>query len=224
MLVCLWSVKGGAGTTVVAAGLGIRQSMGDDHGVLLVDLAGDLAAVLGVAEPDGAGIVDWAMASADVPADALVRLETPVEPGLSLLHRGGERDQRPDAERCRTLARLLAGGARSVIVDCGRFDDIAGSDGDPLVAALLAQASRSILVTRPCYLALRRARDAPRPTEVVLVRDEGRAFTTSDIEGVVGAPIAAVVPWDPAIARAVDSGLLTRRMPRTLSRAARGLS
>jgi hypothetical protein len=80
----------------------------------------------------------------------------------------------------------------------------------------------SLLVLRPCYLALRRAVAAPfRPSGVVLVREPGRALTRRDVEAVLGVPVRAEVDVDPAIARAVDAGLLTARLPRGLERALR---
>lgn len=80
-------------------------------------------------------------------------------------------------------------------------------------------ADRSLLVTRACYLALRRAVSAPiRPTGVVLVAEPGRALRATDVEAAVGAPVVATVAVDPAVARAVDAGLLTARLPRLMER------
>ena len=80
--------------------------------------------------------------------------------------------------------------------------------------------SFSLLVLRPCYLALRRALAAPiRPSAVVLVNEPGRALTRRDIEDVLGVPVRAEVDFDPSIARAVDAGLLAGRVPRALERA-----
>jgi len=90
----------------------------------------------------------------------------------------------------------------------------------PAAATIIGQARRSILVTRACYLAMRRAMRAPlRPTGVVIVREPGRVLSTTDIEQVVGAPVTAVVEVDPAVARAVDAGLLAGRLPRSLAKA-----
>jgi hypothetical protein len=41
----------------------------------------------------------------------------------------------------------------------------------------------------------------------------------ADVEAVVGSPVRMRIPLDPAIARAVDAGLLARRAPRALLRA-----
>ena len=57
------------------------------------------------------------------------------------------------------------------------------------------------------------------PTEIAFVREPQRTIGVDDIVQSVGAPIRIRVPIDPAVARAVDSGLLASRMPRALVRA-----
>jgi hypothetical protein len=82
-----------------------------------------------------------------------------------------------------------------------------------------------VLVTRPCYLSLRRAvREPTRPSGVVLVDEPGRSLRRHDVEHALGAPVDAVVAVDPAIARAVDAGLLATRLPRSLGRDLRGVA
>ncbi len=89
-----------------------------------------------------------------------------------------------------------------------------------MAATLAAAASRSVLVTRACFLALRRAGNAPlRPSEVVLIAEPGRALDVRDVTEIVGAPVRSKVPFDPAVSRAVDAGLLASRLPRSLARA-----
>jgi MinD-like ATPase involved in chromosome partitioning or flagellar assembly len=209
MLVACWSSKGGAGTTVVAASLALLLSRGAPQGALLVDLAGDSPAALGLPEPDSPGLAGWLGAGSDVPADALGRLEAPVGTGLALLPRGtGELHP----GRAEVLTALLANDARPVVVDCG---------ADPTGAALTlaAGATRSVLVTRACFLSLRRALRAPlRPSEIVLLTEPGRSLSRLDVEDCLGAPVVAEVAVDPAVARAVDAGLLATRLPRGLVR------
>jgi len=48
VLLSCWALKGGVGTTVVTAALGLTLNRAG-HDVLLVDLAGDLPATLGPA-------------------------------------------------------------------------------------------------------------------------------------------------------------------------------
>lgn len=211
MLLACWSAKGGSGTTVVVATLA-RMLSTAGTAVLVADLAGDVPAVLGAADPPGAGLADWLAADTDVPVDALRRIEADLGGGLSLLARGtGDLA----AARGEALLAALAAEARPVIVDCG-------TDPTGVALTVAAAAHRSILVIRPCYLALRRAMAMPfRPSEVVLVVEPGRALGRADIEDVLGVPVRAELALDPAVARAVDAGLLGTRLPRSLERGLR---
>jgi hypothetical protein len=217
VLVACWSVKGGAGATVIAASLALvlsRRGSAGGPGVLLADLAGDVPAVLGLPEPDSPGLAGWLDAGTDVPVDALARLEVGAAPQLGILPRGAGELR---AERATVLASLLDGGPRTVVADCGR--------PGPVESIVVHRARRSILVIRPCYLALRRAMASPiRPTEVVLVHESGRHISRDDVQQALGAPIVAEVDVDPAVARAVDAGLLTARLPRPLERSLRDVA
>lgn len=214
MVVSCWSAKGGSGTTVVAVSLALVLAARGGSGVLLVDLAGDAPAVLGLADPGGPGLAAWAAAGAEVPADALSRLEVPVRPGLELLPRGAGALV---ADRLDLLGALLAADHRTVVVDCGTIA------ADSPAVGLAAGATTSLLVIRPCYLALRRAAAAPiRPSAAVVVAEPGRALDRADVEAVIGVPVTAEVAVEPGVARAVDAGLLASRLPRGLQRALRG--
>jgi hypothetical protein len=112
----------------------------------------------------------------------------------------------PDGQWARLATALGASG--NVVVDAGT--------GCP-PQALHDAAEQSLLVTRPCYMAIRRAQQSSlRPTGIVLVDEPGRALTSSDVEHALGAPVVAEVRLDPAVARAVDAGLLIARLPRSL--------
>ena len=212
MVVTCWSSKGGSGTTVVAAAL--ATVLAEEAGsALLVDLAGDLPAALGLPEPV-AGLTGW------VAGDRLERIEIEAAPGLRLLPRGLGR---LDPAVGPALAAALA-GERAVVVDAGVIEGGMGGDGVGGGAAveLALAATASLLVLRPCFLALRRAVAAPlRPSGVVLVDEPGRSLGVADVEAALGVPTVAVVPWDPAVARRVDAGLLGASLPRNLARALR---
>ena len=211
MLVACWSVKGGSGTTVVAAALGLVLAPAAPQGAVVVDLGGDLPAALGLPVPPGPGVSEWLSAEAAVGPDALGRLEVEVAPGLALVPRGAASMDAAGGER---LAVALA-GERHVVVDCGPPGDGAGM-------ALAGSAGLSLLVMRPCYLALRRALAAPvRPSGVILVAEPGRSLARRDVEAVLGVPVRAEVAWDARIARSVDAGLLVANLPRCLERALR---
>ena len=211
MLVTGWSVKGGVGTTVVAASLAVLLSRRHPAGALLVDADGDLPSVLGLPRPDGPGLAELTTTTPDAPADRLARLEIPVDDHLSLVPRG-EGDLDPAALPAVAEALLL--DARPVVVDAG----LLGRPGDDR-RTLAGAATTSVLVLRPCYLALRRALDAPvRPTGTVVVDEPGRSLDAADVHDVLGVPVLARLRWDPAVARAVDAGVLAQRLPRHLAR------
>ena len=216
MVVCCWSAKGGAGTTVVATALAVLLARGS-AGALLVDLAGDVPAVLGLADDSSApGVSDWLAAGALVPADGLARLERPAGGGLSIVPRGT--GALVDA-RAHALVALLATDHRPVVVDAGVVD------GDGIAAKVASAADTSLLVTRACFLALRRAVAAPvRPSSVVLVVEDGRALVASDVEAALGVPVGAQVQVSPQVARAVDAGVLPGRLPRSLERELRDVA
>lgn len=228
MFVSLWSVKGGVGTTVSAASLALVLAQSSPEGVLLVDVAGDVPAVLGLPEPGGPGLAAWLGAGPTVAADALARLEVPVVDRLRLLPLGDTgpacTTAAPSPDRAEVLADLLALERRPVVVDCGliaRRTPRAPAD-DAVAITLAGAATHSWLVTRACYLALRRAVSAPlAPSGFVLVREGGRSLQARDLEAVLGVPMVADVPWDPSVARAVDAGLLAGRLPRGLASAVR---
>lgn len=213
MFVTCWSVKGGSGTTVVATALAVLLSRRHPGGALLVDAGGDVPVVLGLPEPSGPGLFDW-LTSPGVDADALRRLEVAATPELQVLpagtaSRSASPEQTAGTER---LFEALAG--RVAVVDAGPPSALANE--------LASGATVSLLVLRPCYLALRKAMAAPaRPSAVVLVEEEKRSLDALDVEDVLGVPVRAVVPWHPAIARSVDAGLLGSRVPAMLAGALR---
>jgi MinD superfamily P-loop ATPase len=202
-IVACWSAKGGAGTTVTAAALARRIAQESPGGALLVDTAGDSLVALGVPENDGLGLAGWLRARDHTGLPVVATW-----PGLSVVHRGAgplvsdHTDQLIDA---------LTSDARPAVVDCG-------TNPTGVAAAIAERADHSILVTRPCYLALRRtlSDQSPRPTGVVLVKEPGRVLSAQDVAAAVRAPVAAEIDLDPAVARAADAGLLVARTPASL--------
>ena len=220
MITC-WSAKGGSGTSVVAAALAIVLAR-QPQGALLVDLCGDQPALLGRPEPHGPGVRDWLVAGEDTPPDGLARLETEVTTGLRLLPTGSGGDVGWPTEvgspedRGRVLATTLARHRRRVVVDAG----CVSGRPPPGAEAVVHGGVTSLLVVRPCYLALRRAlATGLRPSGVVVVTEPWRALHPRDVASVMGAPVVAEVPVDPAVGRAVDAGVLAQRLPRGIARA-----
>jgi MinD superfamily P-loop ATPase len=209
MFVC-WSAKGGCGTTVVASSLALVLS--HSRPTVLVDLGGDVPAALGLPEPSGPGVVDW-LSSPTADAVALWRLAVDAAPGLQLVPHGAPVVRRAtpsiDPVRWQELGRVLGLAADTVVVDAGT--------GLPH-PALRGEGVQSLLVTRPCYLAIRRAVMLDtRPTGVVLVKEPSRSLSAVDVANTLGVPVVAEVAYDPQVFRAVDAGLLAARLPRGLA-------
>jgi len=217
MLIACWSPKGGSGTTVIACGLAavLARSAPSPAGVLIADLAGDVPAVLGAGEPTGPGLASgWPRGPMSLrPLYPAWRSMPRRGSGCSRGPPGAPASIRPG--RAEALIEALSADVRPVVADCGT-----AASGPGL--ALAAEAPLSLLVLRPCYLALRRALAAPvRPSGVVLLTEAGRSLGRRDVEDVLGVPVRAEVAVDEAVARVVDAGLLARRIPRALERALR---
>lgn len=205
MFLC-WSAKGGSGTTVVSAALALVLS--HQRPALLVDLDGDSPAALGIAEPCGPGVGDW-LASPTADPAALHRLAIEATDTLQLVPRGSPPACSTTDARWADLAAALAGRATTVVIDAGT---------GPPPPSLVGAATHNLLVIRPCYLALRRAvATGVQPSGIVLIGEPGRALTARDVERALGAPVVAELQYDPAVARAVDAGLLAARLPRSLA-------
>jgi hypothetical protein len=220
MVMLCWAAKGGSGTTVVTATLALES----ERPALLVDLAGEIPAVLGMSTAGRPGVADWL--DADGGTNQLGDLLVEIDDTTALL---------PHREAAEAAPRPSPAGADSLdqrwIELCSWFDDwetahdgdvwIDGGTGSPPLA-LAAAVEHRWLVTRACYLSLRRAAAcAVRPTGVLLVDEVGRALRPRDIERSVGAPIVGRLPIDPKVARAVDAGLLISRPPLTIRRSLR---
>ena len=220
MLVCFWSPKGGAGTSVVAAAAALvlaRQGP-----VRVADLAGDLPAVLGLATDPEPGLRDWLGAGPEAPTEALDHLAVEVGDGLTLLPAGRGDIATAAPEAGAALGVALRADPRPVVVDVG----VVGAQRDPALHALVEVADASVIVVRGCYLALRRAVRldlTARATGAVFIDEAGRSLGVRDVANVLGVPILASVSVRASTARAVDAGVLTSRLPDALARPAREL-
>jgi hypothetical protein len=210
MVTLCHAVKGGSGTTVVCCGI----ALSNDRPTLLVDLDGDLDAALGTVDTDRPGVGDWLRT--DLPTDRLDELTIDVTTRVSLIARGAT--PTGDLDRWRELGEWMAAWEEErsgeVVIDTGTR---------ALPVPFIESCPNRLLVTRACYLGLRRIGSLPvAPTGVVHVVEPGRTLAARDIERSCGASIVATVPWDPNVARAVDAGLLaSRRIPRVLRRGLR---
>lgn len=215
MFIVCWSAKGGVGTTTVASALGMSLGQASlDGPAIIVDLGGDVPAVLGVSDPSGPGLGEW-LGSPTASADSLARIGTPVTDDLHVIGAGalgapsGQQISDDGWERFgRACAHL--GEERHVVVDAG-----------PMMpaAAFHALADHSLLTARACYVVLRRSIPmALHATGIVLVAEPGHSMGTTDVERSLGRPVLAELPCDPAISQAIDAGLVNARVPHALVR------
>lgn len=201
-----WAAKGGSGTTLVCCSVAMLSARHHES-TLLIDLAGDAPAAFGMPNPVGPGIHDWVGASS-APPSATMAIGVNVTDKLRMIP-AGSMVSLGDHPRWRELGEYLNTVGADIVIDAGTR---------PPPAGLMAVADQRILVTRACYLSLRRAAaSALVPTGVVVVLEPGRALRPIDIAHAVGAPVVAEVDIDPAVARAVDAGLLSTRLPRSLA-------
>jgi hypothetical protein len=217
VVLALWSLKGGAGTTTVAAGLAVLASQRHEAGALLVDLAGDIPAVFGIEEDDGYSVARWLTTdgASDPPGKGWTAPTLIADQRLSVVPRGAGplRDRR----RAETMTHLLTADDREVVIDCGV---LAGPEAGSRTAGqvLAGQADRTLLVVRPCSLAFRRLEDPHPPIHgVVLVQGPNRSVPAKSVDDRVGAPVVAIVPNDAAIAWSVEHANLTYQVPSTLT-------
>ncbi len=205
MVICCWSAKGGAGTTVIAAALAVSLAARDARGCVLVDFAGDAPAVLGLP-----------LSGTPPRLGERAPDELALRDGLVLWPRGGS-VAASGASAVDVMLDALARERRPVVVDAGVIGGAAPPD--EVAFAVAASATQSLLVLRPCVLALQRAVRAPlRPSAVVLVEERDRALTAADVEAVLGVPVCARVRTSAQVARAVDAGLLATALPASLAR------
>lgn len=213
MVMVCWSVKGGVGVSVISAAPALSLRDQSDDPTLLVDLAGDMAAVLGHSQTvHRPGVGEWL--SSDVPSVSLGGLVDEVTPQLSLLGRGGAPGNLSPA-RIPELMAWLGEWPGNVVVDLGVAADVRRQ--------VIGSGVRSLLVMRLCYLGVRCALEQTRPDGVIVVEEPGRALTSADIASALGVAVVARVPYDPTISRAVDAGLLVSRVPRLLGRSLRSV-
>lgn len=102
-----------------------------------------------------------------------------------------------------------------LVTDADGFDD---SNTDLVMSTDAAIPGwDNILVTRLCYLALRKAVAAEwKPSSIIVIREPGRALDVKDAERCLARSAVAIIDVDPAVARSIDAGLLAARMPSSL--------
>lgn len=105
----------------------------------------------------------------------------------------------------------------TVVIDDGRTPTGPFDDPQPHHSASRDSAGgiveRYAVLRGPCYLALCTLLNIGcRDDGVIVVAEPGRALSECDVADVLGIPVVATVPVNPAIARTIDAGLLLARL------------
>ena len=215
MLVVCWSPKGGSGTSVIATGLAIVDSRSttkpsNDARTVIIDLAGDVPAILGIEDPL-VGLAEWISDPTAFDIRTLI-VDQGTELGVLPRGRAALPESRSGAwSRVAVELANLSNSGSTIIVDAGR---------GPIPRELESAADHEYVIVRPCYLALRRARLIDHSSDaVIIVTEPDRALKQSDIARVLGLPVAATLDISADIARRVDAGIITSRPSTELTRA-----
>jgi hypothetical protein len=106
----------------------------------------------------------------------------------------------------------LHADAEVIVVDAGRLATEATVE-----APRTGETRRYVVLRGPCYVALATilAAGGPTPDGIIVVSEPGRALSERDVAEILGVAVAATIPIDPAVARAIDAGLLPSRVHRT---------
>lgn len=118
------------------------------------------------------------------------------------------------AELVQVRPGLVLGWPESPATLAGDVVIDAGTDPASVLQTVDPAPCVSVRVVRDDYLSLRHiAEDGPRCDRLVCMTRLGAALRPVDVEHVAGHRVDVVLPVDPIIARAVDAGLLSTRLP-----------
>lgn len=224
--------KGGSGVSTVVALSALalisatkkRSGSNTPKNVLIVDLCGDISAVLGCDDPGSIGLAQW---SRSEPRDitTLSHISKAVNSSISILPRGLGPIEISGAD----LVDELRGLGVDVLIDIGAVDKTEAGETPPIIADDIAISEQQwrrdlldcvdvdIVVTRNCFLGLRRLKDLGHIARALVVLVErGRSISTADVELVAQSEAVAEIDIDQRVFRCVDAGLLVARVPRKL--------
>jgi secretion/DNA translocation related CpaE-like protein len=203
-LLCCMSARGGAGASTIAAALALSAAA--DRDVLLLDgdlHGGGIDYLLGVEAVPGVRWPEVFDASGLLPATALADALPAAGRLRVLAARPGGPGQLSQAGLDAVVGAGLR-GHRLVVADAGR--------GGPVARALTSYADATLLVV-PCEVraavaAAALAREVrSRCSDVRLVVRQGPGdLRPEDVATAVGAPVAAVWPWDRRLDAVVEAG------------------
>ena len=212
-LVCCLSARGGAGASTLACALGLAAA--GERDVLLLDgdlQGGGIDYVLGMESVTGARWPQLSDAAGLVPAATLAEV-LPAAGRLRVLAADPSGGGPVNSTGLAAVVEAALRGHQLVVADAGR--------GGSLARELTSYADATLLVV-PCEVraavaAAALAREvAGRCNNLRLViRQRSGVLRPEDVATAVGAPVAAVWPWDRRLAAVVESGSFGRSWQRT---------
>lgn len=113
---------------------------------------------------------------------------------------------------------VLTGNPATTVIDGGRIPN-GPFDEDTTPPVAIDGLERYAVLRGPCYVALSSLLVTGRRFDgVVLLVEPGRALSEGDVADVLGTPVVATIPIEPAIARSIDAGLLLSSLHRHSAR------
>jgi len=210
-IIAVSGTKGGAGCSTFAAALALSST---NQRATLIDTQGDLPSLLGMTA-NGVGVGEL-LKTDEFDPGIFGNLAHKVTDNVGLISRGNIALK--DNISKLAVARLLeALGSEDgiVIIDVG----VPTSRWQRLLCE--EELAMHVIVTRSCYLALRRAvHSNVSASGVIAFEETGRSLRLCDVSDVLGMSVIASVPVTASIARTIDAGIFATRRPQTLTDAA----
>lgn len=204
----LAGARGGQGTTTVATVLAVL-SAGHRPTVLTTTQVDDVCALTGIPRP-GPSSTTSICPNLTLTSAAHLTGDVHGEPIRGVGGNGGT-DMTPHLADGRSANGAGCWQPGVSVVDLGRLEQQSDADSPGREPEVV----RWLVVRGPCYLSLRAAVEHRwEPDGIVLLTEPGRALSAADVSDVLGAPVVAQVPVEPAVARVIDAGLLLARLRR----------
>jgi hypothetical protein len=113
---------------------------------------------------------------------------------------------------------VLTGHPATTVIDGGRIPN-GPFDEDSIPPVAFDELERYAVLRGPCYVALSSLLVTSRRFDgIIVLAEPGRALSERDVTDVLGIPVVATVPIEPAIARSIDAGLLLSSLHRHSAR------
>jgi pilus assembly protein CpaE len=213
-LIVVFSGKGGTGTSMVATSLAVALALGGDTRTAMIDTDlqfGDVAAML---HTDGhpLSIADLAITGEDIEAGRLETVLATGPAGVRVLRSAlsPELAALVSASHLRAMIRAISRAHEFVVVDTPSQLDERTLEAFELADRVLLVTSynmTSVRATKAAMALLDALGIAQERVDVILNHSRPRvSYRRADIEGLLGRPAIADLPYDPRVDESLDSG------------------